>query len=140
MKLLLVFLFVSIQSFAAGPRAAGTVAWFDLQVTDSAKAEKFYGKLLNWKFQEIQPGYKMISVDGNGIGGLLTEADAKTDGALLYFQVESLKESFQNAVHLGAKAEMDPTNITGFGSYAILRDPFGNRIALFSEKALSGTN
>lgn len=116
---------------------SGAVVWFDIRVGEFPKAENFYGALFGWQFQEIFPGYKMISNQGKGIGGFSQAKSGKQEaqGTMIYFRVEDLKTSFAHAITLGAKEDLSPTNIPGFGSYAIIRDTDNNQIALFSEIA-----
>jgi len=137
--LISIALLFGFTAAATGKPVSGTVVWFDLRVSEFAKAEDFYGKLFGWQFQELFPGYKMISNQGKGIGGLSREqsANKENQGTMMYFQVESLRDSFNQALALGAREELIPTDIPGFGSYAIVRDLDNNQIALFSEKPLS---
>ena len=67
--LVLIALVFGVSAFAVDKPTTGTVVWFDVRVTDFAKAEDFYGKLFGWQFQEIFSGYKMISSGGKGVGG-----------------------------------------------------------------------
>lgn len=135
--LVLVTLLMSLNAVAA-ESPSGTVVWFDIRVSDSVKSESFYGRLFGWEFQEIFPGYKMISAHGKGIGGLSRDRNSEkgNQGTMIYFRVENLKRSYANAIAFGAKGELGPSDIPNFGSYAVLRDPDNNQIALFSEKPL----
>src|SRR5687767_4675279 len=128
--LLLAFmLLIGINTHAADT-PMGTVVWFDIRTTNSQKAEDFYGKLFGWQFNEIFQGYKMITVDGKGIGGLAAQSSAvkKDQGTMLYFSVNDLKASYVLALSLGAQRKLEPTNIQGFGAYAIIQDIDGNEI------------
>jgi uncharacterized protein len=129
-------LFIALLAFASLSHASsqGQVAWFDIRVTDFHRAEIFYTRLFKWTYKEIFPGYSMILNNGTGIGGIETATKAANPGfsVLIYFSVDDLKRSYALALASGASPELKPTDIPGFGSYAIIRDPDGNRIALHS--------
>ncbi len=136
---MLVATFASVSGFAQPTKPSGIVGWFDINTTQPSRAKEFYGALLGWEFQEIFPGYFMILNNGTGIGGLrLAEsADRGTQGTRLYFTVSSLRDSYALALKIGASGSMEPTDISGFGSYAIIQDLDKNEVALFSDKPLS---
>lgn len=135
---LLICLFLSATAFSDDRPPVGSAVWFEIRVSEFEKAESFYSRLFGWTFQEIFPGYKMISLHDEGIGGL-TLQKSKTQGGqgtMTFFRVENLKSSFTQALSFGATQEQEPMDIEGYGSYAIIRDLDNNQIALFSEKSL----
>ena len=111
--------------------------WFDYVVQDVAKATGFLGELFHWKTQEIPFGggvtYTMLSVDGEGIGGILKTPPGAPPEAhwLAHLRVANAKTASDKAVQLGGKLLKPAAKMGDFGTMAIVADPLGGAFALW---------
>src|SRR4051812_14275575 len=122
----------------------GRVAWFDITTTDLAKSKEFYGKLFGWTFTSVMASDQAfeISVGGTGIG-TLRGADGKITpfNGVVYIQVSDLTASCRKAKELGATIpEGFPFDLPdGTGAIAVVVDPAGHPVGLYSRTALAVT-
>ena len=120
---------------------SGRVAWFDITTSDLAKSKDFYSKLFGWTFNSL-PGTDQaaeIAAGGTGIG-TLRSADGKitSSNGVVYIQVTDLPGSCKKAQELGGTIpEGFPFNLSdGTGAIAVVIDPVGHPIGLYSRTAL----
>lgn len=120
---------------------AGRVAWFDLTTTDLAKSRDFYGKLLGWTFAPLKSTDQAVEIVAGkkGIGTLrVTEGMISGHNGVIYVQVNDLPAKVAKAKDLGG------TIIPGFpfdlpdgtGAIALLTDPAGHPVGLYSRAPL----
>ncbi len=111
----------------------------ELNTTDVDRSKAFYGKLFDWKFEQI-PGadgmkYTTIGV-GEGTGGGII--DQKIPGAssawMPYVLVDDVQAATKKARSLGATIMKDVTPVPDMGAFSILQDPTGAIIGLFQSK------
>src|SRR6266850_1676860 len=99
----------------------------ELMSTDVGKAKSFYGKLFDWKMEDMPLGdstYTMIKVgDGTGGGLMKNPMPDATSSWLAYVQVEDLKKAVEKARSLGGTIMKDKTDVMGMGALAIINDP-----------------
>jgi len=110
----------------------------ELSTTDIAKAKAFYGKLFDWKLEDVSMGdftYTMVKVgDGTG-GGLLKQPIPGAPSAwLAYVQVDDLKAATSKAKSLGAKVMKEEVEVMGAGKFSIIVDPTGAALGLWEPK------
>ena len=112
----------------------------ELNTTDVEKAKKFYGKLFDWKLEDMPMPegftYTMIGV-GEGTGGGMVKqmgAGAPTNW-MPYVGVSDIKASTKKARDLGAKVLKDVTEVPDMGWLSILTDPTGATIGLWQTKS-----
>jgi uncharacterized protein len=116
------------------------VVWFELYTPDIERAKEFYGLMFGWQFAESGrdedgQSYWLISTQEGSVSGGIVETDEPPgeQGVLLYVQVENLDNAIEGAKVLGAVVERSPALISEqAGSYAILLDPMGCRVGLWS--------
>jgi predicted enzyme related to lactoylglutathione lyase len=111
----------------------------EIPVTDVVASARFYGGLFGWSFHEAPTSDTSYSVfsSASGAEGALERHDAVgagNDGPLVYVLVDDLDTTCSKAVELGGAVERPRTPIGGdeHGSYALILDPNGTRIGLFS--------
>jgi len=111
----------------------------ELATNDVAKAKAFYGKLFDWKMEdvplEVGP-YTMISV-GEGTGGGMLK-NPMPDGPsmwLSYVLVDDIRVATKKAASLGAKVMKDVTEVKDMGWLSIIVDPTGAMLGLWQAKA-----
>ena len=110
----------------------------ELNTQELAKSKDFYGKLFDWKLEDIPMGsvsdepYTMIGV-GSGTGGGIMKhpmAGAPTFW-LSYVLVDDIQDSTAKAKSLGAAIIRDVTEIPGMGWLSIIQDPQGAVLGLW---------
>ena len=110
----------------------------ELMSTDVGKAKAFYGKLFDWKLEDMDMGdmtYTMIKV-GEGTGGGLMKnpmPDAESTW-VAYVNVDDLKSATAKAKSLGATVIKDQVEVKGAGSFSIITDPTGAMLGLWEPK------
>ncbi|HEY3815209.1 MAG TPA: VOC family protein [Caulobacteraceae bacterium] len=120
----------------------GRFVWYELMVEDQAKAKDFYGKVLNWSFDDMpMPGmdgatYVMAkSGDANVAGMMNLPPDAKAMGARPnwggYVAVDDVDASAKRVSEIGGKVYKEPMDIPGVGRFAVIADPDGAVIMIF---------
>ena len=97
----------------------------ELMSTDVGKAKAFYGKLFDWKLEDMDIGdmtYTMIKV-GEGTGGGLMKNPMPNAGSMwvAYVNVDDLKAATAKAKSLGATVIKDQVEVNGRGSSASSR-------------------
>jgi len=111
----------------------------ELHTGDIARAKEFYGKLFDWKLQDVpMPGggsYTMIQV-GEGTGGGMTvhQAPGAPPHWLTYVGVTDVRASTQKARELGAKIVTDVMEVGDFGTMSIITDPTGATLAMWQAR------
>lgn len=111
----------------------------ELATNDVAKAKSFYGKLFDWKMEDVpmESGvYTMIAV-GEGTGGGLMKNPMPNGPSLwlAYVLVDDLEAATKKVRALGGTVMKDVTEVMGMGSLAIIVDPTGAMLGLWKPKA-----
>ena len=110
----------------------------ELMTTDVGKAKSFYGKLFNWKLEDMPIGdmtYTMIRVgEGTGGGLMKNPMPGAPSSWLAYVLVDDLKAATDKARSLGATVMKDVTEVEGAGSFSLITDPTGAMLGLWEPK------
>lgn len=110
----------------------------ELNTTDVAKAKSFYGRLFDWKLQDMpMPGgdYTMIEVGGGTGGGLMKHPILGAPSSwLAYVLVDDVKAATGKAKSLGATVLKDVTEVPGMGWFSIIADPTGAALGMWQTK------
>jgi uncharacterized protein len=81
----------------------------ELNTTDLNQAKSFYGKLFDWKLDDVQMGpdtYTMIKVgEGTGGGMMRHPVPGAPSAWLPYVQVDDIAAATQKAKSLGAQSK-----------------------------------
>ncbi len=111
----------------------------ELNTIDVAKAKAFYGKLFDWKLEDMpMPGgsYTMIKVGEGTGGGLMKHPVPGAPSAwLAYVLVDDIAAATQKAKSLGATVMKDVTEVMGAGWLSIIIDPTGAALGLWKPKS-----
>jgi predicted enzyme related to lactoylglutathione lyase len=111
----------------------------ELNTNDLPGAKDFYGKLFDWKFEDVPMdvgAYTLIKVgDGTGGGMMVNPVPNVPSWWLAYVLVDDVAAATKKAKSLGAQVMKDVTEVKGMGSFSILSDPTGATIALWEAKA-----
>jgi predicted enzyme related to lactoylglutathione lyase len=108
----------------------------ELMSTDAGKAKAFYGKLFDWKLEDMpmpdNTTYTMIGVgDGTGGGLMKNPIPGAPSMWMPYVLVDDLKAATAKAKSLGATIMKDATEVPGMGSFTIITDPAGAMLGLW---------
>jgi predicted enzyme related to lactoylglutathione lyase len=118
----------------------GRFVWFDLMTTDPKAARRFYGDLIGWTLEEWEGGeqpYTMFSNGGTTLGGsMLLPQEALDAGVpphwLGYVGVADVDATVAQATGMGGKVVVPGTDIPTVGRFAVLADPQGAVLAVFT--------
>jgi predicted enzyme related to lactoylglutathione lyase len=119
------------------------ISWFEIPVTDFARAKKFYEAMYNKEVIEMDMGgtqYGMLPYDNEneGVGGGIIANKDETPtalGVLIYLNGgDDLSVPLAKVEENGGKILVPKTNIGENGFMAQILDTEGNRIALHSFK------
>jgi len=110
----------------------------ELATHDVAKAKAFYGKLFDWKFEDMpmpDGTYTTIGV-GEGTGGGMMKHPMPNAPALWmpYVLVADVKVATQKVRELGGTVMRDVTEVPNMGWFSILVDPTGAHLGLWQAK------
>ncbi len=114
--------------------------WFEIPVTDLARAQEFYSKVLDTETHEMDMGpFKMAFFPhDNNVAGALVEGDGYIPGdkgPLIYLNGgEDLALPLSRVAAAGGKVLQEKMSLGPYGFMAIFLDTEGNRLALHSMK------
>jgi len=111
----------------------------ELSSNDVGAAKTFYGKLFDWKLEDMPMGpdmtYTMINVgEGTGGGMMKNMIPGSPSFWLAYVQVDDIEKATRKAESLGAKVMKDVTEVMGAGWLSIIVDPTGAALGLWKPK------
>jgi uncharacterized protein len=110
----------------------------ELMTTDVGKAKSFYGKLFDWKLEDMPIGdmtYTLIRVgEGTGGGLMKNPMPGAPSSWLAYVLVDDVKAATDKARSLGASVMKDVTEVDGIGSFSLITDPTGAMLGLWQPK------
>jgi predicted enzyme related to lactoylglutathione lyase len=110
----------------------------ELMTTDVAKAKEFFGRLFEWKLEDMDMGdmtYTMIRVsEGTGGGIMKNPIPNAPSMCVAYVLVDDVKAATAKAKSLGGKVMKDVTEVKGMGSFTIITDPTGAMLGLWEAK------
>lgn len=112
-------------------------AHLELNTTDTAQAKTFYGKLFDWKLEDLPGGsYTMINT-GKGTGGGMMKhpVPGASSAWLAYVEVDDIAAATKKAKSLGGKVMKDVTEVMGMGWISVIIDPTGAALGLWKPKA-----
>jgi predicted enzyme related to lactoylglutathione lyase len=120
-------------------RNTGRFVWYELLTTDPKAAIAFYSDVVGWKTQgfEGSADYQMWVGSQGPLGGVsLLPEQAKKMGAPPYWQanveVANVDRSAALVKERGGKIFVEPQDVPGVGRFAVIADPQGAAIAIFT--------
>lgn len=122
----------------------GRIAWFDITTTNLPESKEFYGRLFDWQFTPVQGTDQAAEIVARGTAiGTLRVADGKisTFNGVVYVQVADIQASCRKAKELGGTVVPGfPFNLPdGIGAIAVVVDPAGHPLGLYSRTPLAPT-
>src|SRR5262245_11039351 len=110
----------------------------ELNTSDVVKAKDFYGKLFDWKLEDIPTEggtYTLIHVgEGTGGGMMKQMIPGAPSSWLAYVGVDDIAAATKKAKSLGATIMKDVTEVKEFGWFSIITDPTGAVLAFWKPK------
>jgi uncharacterized protein len=110
----------------------------ELNTTDVAGSKAFFGKLFDWKLEDIPMGdgtYTMIGVREGTAGGIVKHPKPGAHSMWLpYVLVDDVAASTAKAKSLGATIVQDVTEVMEAGWMSIIMDPTGAVLGLWKAK------
>jgi predicted enzyme related to lactoylglutathione lyase len=116
----------------------GSFCWDELMTADPAAAAKFYSALFGYSVEEKDMGpmgtYRILKRGDRQTAGIMKSPPGAPAMAhwITHVAVKNVDESNRNAGEIGGKTLMPPTDIPGIGRFAVIADPTGAAISLFS--------
>ena len=125
------------------PSHANPVNWFEIPVTDLARAKKFYEAVFSVEIAENEMGpNKMgwfpMEMGAAGATGTLIQGEAykpSHDGTLVYLHVDAIDPTLELIGKHGGSTLVPRMSIGEFGFIAHFEDTEGNRVALHENAA-----
>lgn len=118
------------------------VSWFEIPVIDIERAAKFYSTVFDVNiqiqdFNGVKMGWFPPGDDKPGASGALIQfkdyRPSRTDGALLYFNSETITKELKLIQDNGGEVLQEKTEISAeIGHMAVFIDTEGNRVALYA--------
>jgi predicted enzyme related to lactoylglutathione lyase len=115
----------------------GRFLWYQLNTSDLQGAQDFYTAIVGWgteRWEGPDGPYTMWTADGEAIGGLYPlpdDAEAPPHW-LAYVGVDDVDSSLDRALRMGAHALVPAEDMAEVGRMAVIADPQGAAIALFT--------
>jgi len=114
--------------------------WFEIPVTDLARANRFYGALLRSELREEtfnDVTMTLLPYQQGGVGGALVRSDQlvpSAQGTVVYLDAsDDLDGALERVKAAGGKVVMGRTHLSdAIGSIAFFVDTEGNRVGLHS--------
>jgi uncharacterized protein len=139
--------FIAGQIDAAAPKpdvGSGRATWFDISTSSLPRSKEFYGKLFDWQFTPVLGTDQAVEIvaGGKAIGTLrVAEGAISTSNGVVYIQVTDMLASCEKAKSLGGTVVAGfPFNLPdGIGAIALVVDPAGHPVGMYSRKPLPPT-
>jgi predicted enzyme related to lactoylglutathione lyase len=111
----------------------------ELMSTDVNRSKEFYGKLFDWKMQDMpNPAtgtYTLINVgEGTGGGMMKNPMPGAPSSWMAYVSVDDVKAATSKAKSLGANVMKDVNEVPNMGWFSIITDPTGAMLGLWQAK------
>lgn len=127
--------------------SAHPIVHLDIPANDPQAASKFYADAFGWQIQ-VAPefNYHMFQAEG-GPGGGFVEVSSEADGhamqtsvgeVLVYLGSDDIDADLRKVESLGGAVVLPKTEIPNIGWFGVFRDPTGNKVGLYTDKAPQG--
>ncbi len=113
----------------------GVPSWVDCSSPDLGATKEFYGRLLEWEFQDGPPeagGYSIATLGGRSVAGVGPQMNPDFPPAwLTYVNVASADEAASRVTANGGQVFMPPMDVMTAGRMGIFADPQGAVIGVW---------
>lgn len=114
----------------------GKFVWYDLMTSDMAAAAAFYDKVVGWSSMDAgmpDRPYQIFSVGKTMVAGLMPSGGAPAAWTG-YIGVADVDGFAAQVTAAGGRIYRGPEDIPGIGRFAVVSDPYGATVALFTPK------
>ncbi len=106
-----------------------------MKSSDLGRTSRFYRGLFGWDCQSLSDTFLGFDAEFGPSGGFILSHNPISDNSMtLYVEVTEISAARSKAVELGGTALGNLVAVPEFGSYALIRDPDGNRIGLWKSE------
>ena len=119
----------------------GVPNWVDLGTPDPAKAIEFYGALFGWAAEVGPPeagGYAVAQLRGRAVAGIGPQQNPGPPFWTTYIKVSDAAARVARAKAHDGQVFVEPMDVMGLGSMAVLADPLGAPISLWQPATFPG--
>ena len=114
----------------------GVPCWIDAAQPDVDAAERFYGGLFGWAFEERLAGYRVARLGGRDVAAL-TSGDASPEWRT-YVAVTNAEVAAARVHGAGGRTLVAPRDVDGAGRAAVFADPEGAVFGVWEPRAHAG--
>ncbi|MGK5444054.1 VOC family protein [Micromonospora sp. URMC 105] len=114
------------------------ITWFEIGTDRPDEAQRFYGELFGWTFEEQGApdggSYRVTAAgEGEGIGGAIRATHGTSPNyAVFYAEVADVAETCRRAEAAGGKVLVPVQTAPSGLTFAHLLDPAGNHLGVFT--------
>lgn len=114
------------------------VVHIEIPSSNQTQSAKFYGDLFGWKITSVPELEYTLWEPLEPPGGGFTPVgpEAKVGEMLIHIHSDDIDADLARVKQLGGAVVREKTEITNIGWYAVIKDPTGNSVALFTEKPM----
>lgn len=112
------------------------IVHIEFPALDPKATAQFFDDLFGWKIQHAEEFNYYMWQPASGPGGGIVQVETTPEGGpLVYVGTDDIEATLARAESLGGKVATPKTEIPGNGWFAILLDPSGGRVALYTPMA-----
>ena len=112
-----------------------SIVHIEIASSDPKTAGEFYKNLFGWNIEVDQRFDYVQFTPPEGVAGAFPQADAdmyKPGDVIVYVGTDNIEAAQQKVEALGGKVLVPKTEIPGMGWFAIIADPTGARMGLYT--------
>lgn len=111
--------------------AKHTICHIEWDVTDLARAQRFYEGLFGWNFRSFGEEMVVFGVGGQHLGGLMKVDQVHAGNSpSVWIEVEDVEAMCSKAATLGGSVKKSKEPVPGVGFSAVVTDLDGNNVGM----------
>jgi predicted enzyme related to lactoylglutathione lyase len=116
------------------------ITHFEIGGADKQQLVSFYRDLFGWRMDDVADGYTMVdTLAGEGVNGGIGRSSDGTPWLSFYVGAPDPRELLDRAEAAGGGGTAVPvTEIEGWGSFAMFKDPDGNLVGIIKSDPSAG--
>ncbi|MET7618146.1 VOC family protein [Streptomyces sp. NPDC005408] len=117
----------------------GTPCWTDCVTTDLKGAQDFYAGLFGWEYEDEGPGYRIVSLRGEIIGGIGRSPGGPAGSAWnVYLATKDAEVTRARVLAEGGRVVMGPVSVADNGRLFLAVDPAGAPVGFWEGRRAEG--